>query len=172
MVCFLSEKGLFVEKLKSERELLVFGQADYISTKFKDFDPSNRLMWKGHNRPWDYDHILPSNELSARGRGSVSRQYQDICVTWQRSIGNLVAVDLSFNRSANDSKSPSDKYQFEDSLKSHLIDENRIKSFDIQLEHTHYEEQTNQFVLAVHDRFMHIYRYWFDNLGVEGIVKK
>lgn len=90
--------GQFMEKLRNNRELLVYAQRSYFATKFRDFDPSNRLMWKGHNRPWDYDHILPSNKLNATGRGGNSGDFHDVCKVWQQSIGNLIAVDFTFNR--------------------------------------------------------------------------
>jgi hypothetical protein len=61
--------GHFIGKLRNEAELLVYAQRGYIEKVFEGFDPSNKLMWKGHNRPWDYDHILPSNNFDGRCRG-------------------------------------------------------------------------------------------------------
>ena len=170
------EKGLFLEKLKRENELLVYAQAEYISEKYGGFDPSNKLMWKGHNRPWDYDHILPSNRLSATGRGNVTRQFQNVCCAWQQSIGNLVAVDLSFNRSASDKVSPEEKYK-NNSESSHrpdlhaLFDNEKLKYFDIELGDTDNIEKTTQFILAIRDRFFQIYEHWFTKLKVDKILK-
>lgn len=89
--------GQFMERLRNNRELLVYVQRSYFATEFGDFDPSNRLMWKGHNRPWDYDHILPLKKLDATGRGGNARNFHEACKVWQQSIGNLIAIDFTFN---------------------------------------------------------------------------
>ena len=65
-------------------------------------------MWKGHNRPWDYDHILPYNSIGGTGNGTLA--FTKICQAWLSSIGNLTAVDFTFNRSAQDTVDAYEKY--------------------------------------------------------------
>ena len=143
--------GAFIEKIQGKQELLVYEQRKYINDMFTDFDPSNKLMWKGHNRPWDYDHILASARLNAQGRGT--RKYLPVCQTWQKSIGNQVAVDLFFNRSKQDGNA-SDKYE-------------NYGAFDMNLDDAENIERTKQFILGAKDRLIATYREWYEGLEIE-----
>lgn len=149
--------GLFIEKLRSQKELLVYAQRSYIAEKFKDFDPSNKLMWKGHNRPWDYDHILPSNDLDGRRCGS--KTYTEVCQAWQQSIGNLVAVDSYFNRAAQDKKKASAKYNNDEHIKD--------GAFDIKTEDTENLDSAKIFVLAAKNRLISIYKEWHNSIELD-----
>lgn len=156
--------GQFIERLRNNRELLVYVQRSYFSTEFRDFDPSNRLMWKGHNRPWDYDHILSSNKLNATGRGGNAGKFHAVCKVWQQSIGNLIAVDFTFNRGAQDD-SASKKYdpQRVGELNGML---DCVSAYDIELEDTADFEKSRAFVVAVRDRLIKLYKCWYDSLDV------
>ena len=154
------EEGLFFERLKDLREMLVYTQREYIEDKFQDFDPSNKLMWKGYNRPWDYDHILPSNKLNAQGSSSSIGEYHKVCKAWQQSIGNLVAVDFSFNREAQDTLSASDKYKSRNELFA-SFDQEALSAFDLELESTKDFNASRDFVLACYKRMKNIYSEWW-----------
>ena len=148
------KKFFFINKLVRERELLIYQQRDYIADIFSDFDPSNKLMWKGHNRPWDYDHILPTQLLNARGRPDVRGLFHPVCTAWQQSIGNLKAIDLSLNRRWQDSESPQEKYpEIED-----------IESFCIELSDTKDLSTSRNFVLAAMNRLIGTYKCWYNEL--------
>jgi hypothetical protein len=149
--------GLFIEKLRSQKELLVYAQRGDIAEKFKNFDPSNKLMWKGHNRPWDYDHILPSNDLDGRRCGS--KTYTEVCQAWQQSIGNLVAVDSYFNRAAQDKKKASEKYDNDEHIKD--------GAFDIKTEDTDNLAKAKPFVLAAKNRLISIYKDWYNLIALD-----
>ena len=41
------------------KELLVFAQRDFLGSRFQAFDNADISAWEDHNRPWDYDHLLP-----------------------------------------------------------------------------------------------------------------
>lgn len=157
------EQGLyweFVNRICHQRELLIYIQRAEIKRIFEDFDPSDKLMWKGHNRPWDYDHILPSNELNARGKKY--QKYTECCQTWQRTIGNLIAVDFSFNREAKDTVGPTEKYG----------DEKMITDrFNIKFKDTDDHKKSVDFIMAVSSRFLGIYKAWFDGLGVGDLLE-
>ena len=157
--------GQFMERLRNNRELLVYVQRSYFATEFGDFDPSNRLMWKGHNRPWDYDHILPSNKLDATGRSKRAGEFRQACKVWQQSIGNLIAVDFTFNRGAQDVKSASKKYETEEASKlDGALD--CVGAYDIELEDTENFEKSKAFIVAVRNRLIELYRRWYDSLDV------
>lgn len=153
-----------MERLRNNRELLVYVQRSYFATKFRDFDPSNRLMWKGHDRPWDYDHILPSNKLNATGRSGNAGDFHDVCKVWQQSIGNLIAVDFTFNRGEQDNTS-SKKYNSEKASELNGVLD-CIDAYDIELEDTANFEESIAFVVAVRNRLIELYRRWYDSLDV------
>ena len=163
--------GYFIAKLRNERELLVYAQRAYIETVFEGFDPSNKLMWKGHNRPWDYDHMLPSESLNATGKGM--KKYLKLVQAWQQSIGNLVAVDFSFNRSAQNTLNAFEKYA---EIKNNELESNTIKilteslsEFNLTLEDADDFERSKRFVLAVKDRLINIYDEWYQNLEIKNL---
>lgn len=157
--------GQFMERLRNNRELLVYVQRSYFASKFADFDPSNRLMWKGHNRPWDYDHILPSNKLDATGRSKSAGEFHQACKVWQQSIGNLIAVDFTFNREAQDVKSASKKY---DTKKTSELDGTLdcVNAYDIELEDTNDLIKSRAFIVAARNRLIELYKCWYDSLDV------
>lgn len=156
--------GLFIEKLRGERELLVYAQRAYIENNFDDFDPSNKLMWKGHNRPWDYDHILPSNCIG--GTGKRTYDFTEICQAWKNSIGNLTAIDFTFNRATQDTVKASVKYAEKHGSDFDIFCD-ALKAFDIENhEDTKEEEVARTFVLAAKERFIRIYGEWYNVLGI------
>lgn len=156
--------GQFMERLRNNRELLVYVQRLYFASKFEDFDPSNRLMWKGHNRPWDYDHILPSNKLNATGRRGNARDFHEVCKVWQQSIGNLIAVDFTFNRGEQDNTA-SNKYDKEEASKLHgALD--CVNAYDIELEDTKDLIKSRAFIVAARNRLIELYIRWYDSLSV------
>ena len=54
----------FLYRVKDETELLVYAQRAFIKARFESYDPARQDMWEQHDRPWDYDHILPSAWVS------------------------------------------------------------------------------------------------------------
>lgn len=161
--------GYFMERLKANRELLIYVQRAYFDSKFGDFDPSNKLMWKGHNRPWDYDHILPSNKLNATGYKDTAGDFHGVCKVWQQSIANLVAVDFAFNRSAQDVVNASDKYDSNKNALAKQLDGmfgNDIGAYVLELRDTKDFEKSKKFVVAARDRLVRLYEEWYEKLDV------
>lgn len=155
--------GLFIDKLRSQNELLVYAQRDYIETVFDGFDPSNKLMWKGHNRPWDYDHILPSQNLNGTGSRRSMPKYHEVCKAWQQSIGNLVAVDFSFNRSSQHTVDANNKYAEKDGIE---VFSKNLPDFVINLDSADELDRSRRFVLAAKDRLVAIYEEWYNALKI------
>lgn len=162
----------FIEKLKNQTGLLIYAQRDYIEHNFIDFDPSNKLMWKGHNRPWDYDHILPSNNIG--GTGKQRHDFTETCQAWKNSIGNLTAVDFAFNRSSQDKIGAFKKYSKDHNtdIKKHndrfdiFCTDDDLKAFDIKHEDTASEQAAKNFILAAKNRFITIYDKWYSTLDI------
>lgn len=167
--------GRFANKMMAQQELLVYVQRAYITEQFSGFDPSDRLMWKGHSRPWDYDHILPSAKISGTGKVGKIGPYHGVCGTWQRSLGNLIAIDLVQNRESQDGEASSKAPCYEAIAgAAHLRDfastdaDGRpcLKDFDLELEDTKDLELSRRFVRACQVRAVSIYADWFDSLDI------
>lgn len=156
----MDQYGEFIEKLKSEHELLVYVQREEMVTIFQGFDPANKLMWKGHNRPWDYDHILPSNDLD--GRKFKTADFIEVCKAWQQSIGNLAAIDFASNRRFQDNVVASSKYASD----PHVTD-----AFDLKGDQTGDIEAVKKFILAAKKRLIAIYGDWYLGLEVGEITR-
>ena len=90
-------------KCAEAREMLLYAQRSYINEEFRLYDPAREDMWEEHNRPWDYDHIIPQNWIKERGRSR--RRYRDYCDHWAGRIGNIAAIPFEENRSKGDRNS-------------------------------------------------------------------
>ncbi len=88
------------ERNYTAQEMLLYAQRSYINTNFPLYDPAREDMWEEHNRPWDYDHIIPRNWVSERGRPRAI--YRDFCNHWIGRIGNIAAIPFEDNRSKGD----------------------------------------------------------------------
>lgn len=83
------------------QEMLLFVEREYLNETFRLYDPAREDMWESHNRPWDYDHIIPQNWIKERGRRKA--KYRDFCEHWLYRIGNIGAIPFEANRSKSDS---------------------------------------------------------------------
>jgi len=73
---------------RHNRELLLYAQRAYMATRFKDYNPGRKDLWEQHNRPWDYDHILPSALFSNK---KTENRFMWVARAWGNTIGNLRA---------------------------------------------------------------------------------
>lgn len=177
--------GMSVERVRRQFDLLVYAQRIYMEKIFQGFDPSDQSMWKGHNRPWDYDHILASNLLNATGKGGVDRPYHKVCKLWQESIGNFVAIDLSHNRGASDDDPEAKRKLYrelaegvswnplldlDESTPSSRDSGPKLSDYALTLEDTRTLPESTRYVHACQKRTVELYREWFDTLGVGKLV--
>ena len=81
------------------RELLIFSERNYFLQKF-EYDPAQTDLLRGHNRPWDYDHIIPKAWMSRQGKSFGDWRY--LCREWLWNIGNFAAIPFFINRSKSD----------------------------------------------------------------------
>jgi len=84
-----------VGNLWNMRGLIIYAQRENICKWFEDYDPAGPDQSEDADRPWDFDHIHPSNY---GGVNSVPR----LIKAWHNSIGNLRAWPLELNRSQGD----------------------------------------------------------------------
>lgn len=82
--------------LRDDRDFLLYAQRKFINTQFKDYDPARKDLWKDINRPWDFDHILPS--VYVKGKWDTNA-YKNFCDKWINTNGNLRAWPFEDNRS-------------------------------------------------------------------------
>lgn len=88
----------FWDKIRENRNLLLFYQREYLNKTFGNYNPANSKLWND-NCPWDYDHIIPQNWF---GSYSTKNQFARFNKYWQNNIGNLAAILFARNRSKSD----------------------------------------------------------------------
>lgn len=178
-----ADVGYSVERIRRNFDLLVYAQRGYISRVFAKFDPSDQRLWKGHNRPWDYDHILARALLDARGSKKAGA-YHKACKVWQESIGNFVAIDLVDNRSMRDAAPVEEKAAVYVKLANergwnpllHLLNDGgnedwpALADFALELHETNSAERAWRFIHACQRRMVALYREWFDALDVKQLL--
>lgn len=86
----------FYSRVSDNKELLIFAEREYFNRNFK-YDPSRIDLNAGHNKPWDYDHIIPQAWTSNKKVGD----FRQNCKYWTWTIGNYAAIPFSINRSKN-----------------------------------------------------------------------
>lgn len=154
----------FIERLLKNRPLLLFAQRHYMERAFGGYDPSCVDVWKGHDRPWDYDHILPSNVLHSN-----PRTYREACRQWINTIGNLRAWPLEENRGRHDELAEQSipEGSLKDSLLLSLEERSR---FSLSWEDVNDPAKAAAFMNAARARLLRIYQDWHDSLSVASLT--
>jgi hypothetical protein len=80
----------------NNRDLLLYAQRTYLDINFSRYDPAKLDMWEEHNRPWDYDHIIPQDWIHLKN--SRRKEYTNYCEAWLNYNGNLAAIPFEKNR--------------------------------------------------------------------------
>ncbi|MGC7559480.1 DUF262 domain-containing protein [Pasteurella sp. PK-2025] len=156
----------FLSKIWLLQELLVFVQKEDENgiIRVDDFDPTNKFLWEAHNRPWDYDHILPSAKLDRR---TYDGDYLYFCKIFQNSIGNQMALSFSENRSKSDS---SDEDYLKEKSKNLELFLNNYTSFCFSQKMWGNEDKSRKFIEAVTKRMLEMYKFWFERLEISAIL--
>jgi hypothetical protein len=155
----------FFDKVRYSNALLLYGQRAFLNRDLS-YDPSCVDIWKGHNRPWDYDHILPSATLT-NNQGL----FRDACREWANTIGNLRAWPLEKNRSrhqdvAKESILPG---EFTDSI---ILDQNELNSFSLTWNDVNDGLKAAGFMNAARTRMIRIYTDWFRSLEIGKLLSE
>lgn len=148
-------------------ELLLYATRS-LCRKF-GYDPAEGRKWEGHNRPWDYDHVLPQDWLhDSRGRSGYGH-YISACREVLRSIGNSAAIPFRFNRSKHASPPKDSPYYTSDVCNDLELDRVSIFKFEAIKNGLHLDadpEQALQFVRTTQSRTLKLYKYWFEKLQI------
>jgi len=158
------------------KSLLLYAQKEFMDKSYEWFDTTLPENIKDHNRPWDYDHILP------RSWTHHETKIKDVPLmvrSWVNMIGNYRAWPLELNRSKGNSKIIDDNsdtviYGIKDvCADSFILGENKElwENIDKKLEIKNIEfsrrgEHQKMFVKASVLRTISIYENWFDKLCI------
>ena len=145
------------------RYLLLYAQRKYLARKFSDYDPSNSDLWEQDNRPWDFDHILPSAVL-----GYNQGTFREVCRQWAGTIGNLRAWPMEENRSRGDQQAF--KTITGCDVENSFLTTNDISSFSMERDDVYDLKKSHTFVCAVRERLLKIYEEWQKFLPVKNLL--
>ena len=155
--------------VKDNRELLLYAQRKY--SKTFNFDPAHANSDQ-HDRPWDYDHILPSSKV--KGKWDPARPG---LMEWINSIANLRAWPMEENRSDQatcpeekltdrETKSLSQKMMGD----SFLLDE-EVANFNVGCQNPFDGANSRIFLKSAKSRLIRIYCDWYYTLGIAHLTE-
>ncbi len=153
---------------RSNRELLLYAQREFMAARFHDYDPARRDLWEDHNRPWDFDHILAHKYFYNRKDGS---EFREACSQWGWTIGNLRAWPFEDNRSEQ-AETARGKLSVDGELdlvrvrNSRIIPEH-VDAFSGGEDARREPEIALKFVKACRERLLEIYGEWYHSVQME-----
>ncbi len=148
------------------REMLLYAQRQYLARRFKDYDPANKSLWAGHNRPWDYDHLHPHTYFYHQ-----QGKYAAFCRQWGNCIGNFRAWPFELNRS-DQALSLKDKLAGGDAnlCKDSFVDGDEIAGFSQKEVAMNDKMAAKDFAKATRSRLLRIYSEWYEKSGVDKLL--
>ncbi len=155
---------------RDKKELLVYAQRDFLHRRFPEYDPARKDFWKGHNRPWDYDHILANTYVHGK-----QGDYKSACAEWVNTIGNFRAWPMEDNRSDQEEtaqkKVPeTDATSKTNSRRDSFLENDNLAAFSQGHETRKKPELAAAFIAACRDRMLRIYRTWYESVGVADLI--
>lgn len=157
----------FLRSLIYEKELLIYAQGTYIVKRFQ-YDPARQDMWDQHNRPWDFDHIIPS-AVTYNSRKS-KLPYKSVIDQWIGCIGNLRACPMEENRS-DQHISPKEKLSGSKSqFKAFLLQE-ELNGFQLGYDEIIHPEGVLAFMSVTRKRLIRIYSKWYNDANISGLIR-
>ena len=91
------EEYWFISTVFYNKTFLLYAQKDFLDNHFKYYNPADTISWEDHNRPWDYDHIIPR----AWSYGHSRTEAKLLVDEWLNTIGNFAAIPFEDNRAKN-----------------------------------------------------------------------
>lgn len=152
----------FLKVLKRSKYLLLYSQREYLCKQFINYDPADLDAWKDHNRPWDFDHILPSSTTYNK---KTNITYKPAVDQWINTIGNLRAWPLEKNRSKSDGLASItiSEADFADSL---IETVQECELFSLKSKDLIDRGKSAAFMNAARNRLLRIYSNWYDGLNI------
>lgn len=136
------------------KELLLYAQRKYLKDQFSLYDPAKIDMWDEHNRPWDYDHIIPQDWIHQKGEWR--KEYTEYCEAWLNCNGNFAAIPFEKNRGKSNNADWEEYINHKDLLlcddEIHIF--NQLFDKNIQSDN----EQAYRFAVKTKERTIRIYR--------------
>jgi hypothetical protein len=153
--------------LRGNRDMLIYAQRHFMARRFIDYNPARKDLWESHNRPWDFDHILPDGYFRNRKDNS---PYMGLCQRWGSTIGNFRAWPFEDNRSdqmtlAKD-KIKGNCHILEDSFILSEEEQPFSRGNDVRKK----EADTRLFISACRSRLIRIYREWYDSMELSELL--
>lgn len=139
----------FIRDPRKFPDFLLYAERNHFNVAFSNFKPSIKNIWSEHNRPWDYDHIIPANWIYNKKSGN-SREF---CRQWYCTVGNFSAIPFEENRSKRDSEDW--EYYEKERNKENLMFNDEIKNISNKVIYD--EEMANNFVELTKKRCRKIY---------------
>lgn len=156
-----------VSVLRDRRSLLLYAQRVFMNERFSDYDPARKDLWEEHNRPWDYDHILPYyytyNQKS-------NNNFMTFCKQWANNNGNFRAWPFEDNRS-DQATLAGDKLN-EATMKASFITKEELPGYNQGRQVIENAEAALKFAEACRSRMLRIYNEWFDSLWIGHLLEK
>lgn len=148
----------FVNRLFSNKSLILFAQREYINDSFGEFNQMEDL--EDTNTPWDWDHIYPDSWVYYQ------QNISPLTREWNRSIGNFRAMSLEENRSENNNIPP--KIRLANVKKQSFIKESDGKYWDKIEDRIYFgnNEMIKTHLSAIINRLCNIYEEWYSTLNV------
>jgi hypothetical protein len=162
-----------VLRFRTEKELLLYPQRDFLANRFADYEPARKDLWDEHNRPSDFDHILASQYFYNKKGGL----FRSVCRQWGETIGNFRAWPLEDNRSDQaqtarlklsvDGKP--DRGLDEKLLKQSFIEHGQVDAFSGGDGTREDEDTARKFAETCRSRLLRIYREWYESVDVAAL---
>lgn len=147
------------------RELVLYAQRNFLFRRFPDYDPSRRDLWENHNRPWDFDHIHAHAYFYNKKDGS---PFREVCGEFGNIIGNLRAWPMEENRS--DQKTTASEKMNDQQLVQSFVLPTEVTAFSHGDDSRWQMDKATEFCMACRDRFLRIYKNWYDAAGIASLV--
>lgn len=148
----------FMNKLFSNKAIVLFAQRKFINDNFGDFNQMETL--EDTNTPWDWDHIYPYSWVGGKWYINPNTRH------WTNAVGNFRAMSLEENRSESNNVSPSKRLA--NVLTESFIKDNdweywnkingRINDGDIEMIKNH--------LSAIVTRLCNLYEEWYSTLKI------
>lgn len=184
---------VFLRKTLNERRFLLYAQRKFINDNYGWFDPTLPDQIRDHNRPWDYDHILPHSWSHHISKNSERVKSDISCLVrlWVNVNGNLRAWPLELNRSKGNHEiieENAEEYSYSNITAvcdaSFIRGDGEVwgeiegkvregKAPDNGDNKYFWEEGEHWklFIEASIDRSVDIYKEWYDNLSISDLMK-
>ncbi len=154
-------------QIKDRKELLLYAQRNYLVEQFKDYDPARKDLWESHNRPWDYDHILPhafTYNIKSDNR------LMGFCKQWCNTIGNYRAWPFEDNRS--DQATKAGEKLNESLMANSFILSSELDGFNQGRNILSEPSAALAFATSCKSRIVRIYNEWYKNLRLAEILNR